>query len=94
MHLFNLRGGLIAAAFLAGSLLSLTLVPGAFAADPPKLVEKDGRYALMVDGRPYLISGRSNSQLQRVAQRVATGMGVDGRAACKHRGSSSLLGAA
>ncbi|MGA2651241.1 MAG: DUF5597 domain-containing protein [Terracidiphilus sp.] len=57
MHLFNLRGGLIAAAFLAGSLLSLTLVPGAFAADPPKLVEKDGRYALMVDGRPYLILG-------------------------------------
>ena len=29
----------------------------AFAADPPQLVEKDGRFALMVDGRPYLILG-------------------------------------
>lgn len=29
----------------------------AFAADAPKIVQKDGRYALMVDGRPYLILG-------------------------------------
>jgi hypothetical protein len=36
-----------------------TLIPQAhsFAAEAPKLVQKDGRYALMVDGHPYLILG-------------------------------------
>ena len=37
--------------------LSLTLLPRSFAAEAPRLVQKDGRYALMVDGRPYLILG-------------------------------------
>lgn len=32
-------------------------VPGLLAGDAPKIVKKDGRYALMVDGRPYLILG-------------------------------------
>jgi hypothetical protein len=36
---------------------SLALLSHSFAADAPKLVQKDGRYALMVDGRPYLILG-------------------------------------
>ena len=38
------------------TLGSLTLLRS-FAAEAPKLVQKDGRYALMVDGRPYLILG-------------------------------------
>jgi hypothetical protein len=33
------------------------LLSACYAAEAPKLVEKDGRYALMVDGRPYLILG-------------------------------------
>jgi hypothetical protein len=28
-----------------------------YSAEAPKLLQKDGRYALMVDGRPYLILG-------------------------------------
>jgi beta-galactosidase GanA len=36
---------------------SLALLSHSIAADAPKLVQKDGRYALMVDGRPYLILG-------------------------------------
>jgi hypothetical protein len=36
---------------------SLALLSHSVAADAPKLVQKDGRYALMVDGRPYLILG-------------------------------------
>jgi hypothetical protein len=36
---------------------SLALLSHSSAADAPKLVEKDGRYALMVDGHPYLILG-------------------------------------
>jgi|SRR5271165_908865 len=39
------------------TLLASAAPPCAFAADAPKLVQKDGRYALMVDGRPYLILG-------------------------------------
>lgn len=35
----------------------LIALPLAFAAEAPKLVQKDGRYALMVDGRPYLVLG-------------------------------------
>jgi hypothetical protein len=36
----------------------LSAVPGiSQAAEAPKLVQKDGRYALMVDGHPYLILG-------------------------------------
>ena len=41
---------IIVCSFFVASLL-------AFAADAPKLVQKDGRYALMVDARPYLILG-------------------------------------
>ncbi len=41
--------------------LSVVLVLSGFAiakaAEAPKLVQKDGRYALLVDGRPYLILG-------------------------------------
>ena len=57
MDSFTLRRSCVAAALLAGILLSFTLVRRAVAEDAPKLVEKDGRYALMVDGRPYLVLG-------------------------------------
>jgi Domain of unknown function (DUF5597)/Glycosyl hydrolases family 35 len=40
----------------AGFLL-LAGTGDAQAADAPKLVDKDGRYALLVDGRPYLVLG-------------------------------------
>lgn len=43
--------------FVATALVALTLLPRSFGAEAPKLVQKDGRYALMVDGRPYLILG-------------------------------------
>ena len=39
------------------AIVFLTLFPRSFAVEAPKLVQKDGRYALMVDGRPYLILG-------------------------------------
>jgi hypothetical protein len=42
--------------FAALVLLASAALPS-FGADAPKLVQKDGRYALMVDGRPYLILG-------------------------------------
>jgi len=42
---------------LTAVVVSLTLISPSFAEDAPKLVEKDGRYALIVDGRPYLILG-------------------------------------
>ena len=35
----------------------LAPLPRSLAAEAPKLVQKDGRYALMVDGHPYLILG-------------------------------------
>jgi beta-galactosidase GanA len=39
-------------------LVILPFVPSfAHAADAPRIVEKDGRYALLVDGRPYFILG-------------------------------------
>ena len=43
--------------FVVAALLASAALPCAFGADTPKLVQKDGRYALMVDGRPYLILG-------------------------------------
>jgi len=43
--------------FVAVALLASAALPCAFAADAPKLVQKDGRYALTMDGRPYLILG-------------------------------------
>lgn len=42
--------------FVALILLASAALPS-FGADAPKLIQKDGRYALMVDGRPYLILG-------------------------------------
>jgi len=42
--------------FAALVLLASAALPS-FSADAPKLIQKDGRYALMVDGRPYLILG-------------------------------------
>jgi Domain of unknown function (DUF5597)/Glycosyl hydrolases family 35 len=43
--------------FAVLALLASATLRSAFSADAPKLVQKDGRYALMVDGRPYLILG-------------------------------------
>ena len=48
MHRFHLFFLLFAAA-LAGNL--------AHASDAPKLIQKDGRHALLVDGKPFLILG-------------------------------------
>jgi hypothetical protein len=41
----------------ASALLAFTMLPQAPAVEAPQLVQKDGRYALMVDGRPFLILG-------------------------------------
>lgn len=42
---------------LLAVLASLMLLSRSFASEAPKLVQKDGRYALIVDGHPYLILG-------------------------------------
>ncbi len=41
----------------AAALIAFTALPMALAVEAPQLVKKDGRYALMVEGRPYLILG-------------------------------------
>jgi hypothetical protein len=38
-------------------VLAFCALPPAFALEAPKLVEKDGRWALFVEGRPYLLLG-------------------------------------
>ena len=43
--------------FLAASLLALTALPLALAVEAPRLQQKDGRYTLLVEGRPFLILG-------------------------------------
>jgi hypothetical protein len=42
---------------VAAGLLALIALPQVLAVEPPHLVQKDGRYALMVEGRPYLVLG-------------------------------------
>jgi beta-galactosidase GanA len=50
--------GLISFKSARAALIAMALVGGvAQAAEAPKLVEKDGRHALMVDGAPFLILG-------------------------------------
>ncbi len=44
-------------ALAAASLFALTALPQARAVEAPQLVQKDGRYALMVEGRPFLVLG-------------------------------------
>ena len=41
----------------ASALLGLATLPLAFAVEAPQIVQKDGRYALLVDGKPYLVLG-------------------------------------
>ena len=43
--------------FIALAFLSLAAVSQLSGAERPRLVEKDGRYALLVEGRPYLVLG-------------------------------------
>jgi hypothetical protein len=45
------------ASFLAAALFAFIALPQAMAVEAPQLVQKDGRYALMVEGRPYLVLG-------------------------------------
>ncbi|MDR3777135.1 MAG: DUF5597 domain-containing protein [Terracidiphilus sp.] len=42
---------------MAAALVAFTALPQASAVDAPQLVQKDGRYALMVEGRPFLMLG-------------------------------------
>lgn len=44
-------------ACFATALLALTALPLAAAVEAPQLIQKDGRYALMVEGRPFLMLG-------------------------------------
>src|ERR1035437_10504632 len=41
----------------ATALLAFTALPQALAVETPQLVQKDGRYTLLVEGRPFLILG-------------------------------------
>jgi hypothetical protein len=42
---------------LLALVLLLAAIPSAFAVEAPRIVQKDGRSALMVEGRPYLVLG-------------------------------------
>ena len=50
-------GGSFFFPFCLPVLLILSLLSSARAVEAPRLVQKDGRYALLVEGRPYLILG-------------------------------------
>jgi hypothetical protein len=55
---FSARTGCSALACLAATTLAaFTALSQAVAVEAPHLVQKDGRYALLVDGRPFLILG-------------------------------------
>ena len=55
---FSIRTGFPALAFLAATaLIAFIALPQALAVEAPQLVQKDGRFALLVDGRPFLILG-------------------------------------
>jgi hypothetical protein len=65
---------------ISAAVAVLILFPcsNSFAAEAPKLVQKDGRYALLVDGRPFLILGGQihnssgwTSELQQVWESMA-----------------------
>lgn len=57
MLLANLRHSRAFALLIANLLVAMTPIPRALAGEAPRIVQKDGRYALMVDGRPYIILG-------------------------------------
>ena len=42
---------------VASAILALNMLPKAYAVEAPKIVQKDGRYAHMVEGRPLLMLG-------------------------------------
>jgi hypothetical protein len=51
-----MRNSMLCACLTTAFLISVSL-PSLFAGEAPRLEKKDGRYALMVDGRPYLVLG-------------------------------------
>jgi len=57
MHFSRLRNSRVFFPLVASLLLVLTAIPRAFSVDAPKIIQKDGRYALIVDGRPFLVLG-------------------------------------
>ncbi len=52
---FGFFGGLLGFGILSAGVL--TTCVGAHAVDAPRIEQKDGRYALMVEGRPFLVLG-------------------------------------
>ena len=77
-------------------LLSLVLafcaLPPAFALEAPKLVEKDGRWALFVDGRPYLILGGQIHNSSAWPSELPAGVDIACGPAREHRRGAGLLG--
>jgi Domain of unknown function (DUF5597) len=57
MRIITLRRSRAMFYFVWAVLFALIALPIAHAVEAPKLVQKDGRFTLMVDGRPYLILG-------------------------------------
>jgi len=53
---FSLRDRIVRSV-AASALFALTALPFAVAVEAPQLIQKDGRYALLVEGRPYLVLG-------------------------------------
>jgi hypothetical protein len=54
---FSMRVSTLLGSSVLSALLAATALPLASAVEPPQLVQKDGRYALMVEGRPFLMLG-------------------------------------
>jgi len=57
MHFSSLRRRPFLFPFVVTLLLVLTAIPRLLSVEAPKIVQKDGRYALIVDGRPFLVLG-------------------------------------
>lgn len=82
---------------VAGLLLSALLLwkgaSSAVAADGPHIEHKDGRYALFVDDKPYLVLAGQIHNSSAWPSELPPGLGVDGCPAREHRRGSGLLGA-
>ena len=71
----------------------LTPTAPAQSSDIPRLEKKDGRFALIVDGKPFLVLGRPDRQLQRMARDPSRRVERRRSHAREHRRGTRLLGA-
>jgi len=93
------RGAVVARCFprwwrgLAALAFFISVLPSALGVEPPRLVQKDGRWAFFVEGRPYLILGgqiHNSSSWPSELPQVWASLAALHR---EHRGSAGVLGA-